>query len=57
MCVLLVSVAEFSIIVLDRLLLQYQLPLDLINAESLPGWMIVFQTIVQRPVPLVSGRL
>ena len=35
-------------------LLQYALPLDLMNEGSLPGWIFVFQTIIQRPVPPVS---
>ena len=34
--------------------LQYQLPFQLIDESTLPGWMIVFQTILDRPVPPVS---
>eukprot|EP00731_Ephydatia_muelleri_P006488 Em0003g736a len=31
--------------------MQYTLPLDLINDTTLPSWMIVLQTIVERPLP------
>ena len=32
---------------------QYQLPFQLIDESTLPGWMIVLQTIIDRPIPQV----
>lgn len=31
--------------------MHYQLPFELINENTLPSWMMVFQTVIDRPVP------